>query len=60
VFQSGGVADPSDINWTRNDWIECEKRALNFLPFAEQQVEAIEQWPFCATARPFWGPTTRQ
>jgi len=41
AVQSGGVSDPSDINWICNDWIECEKCALNYPPFTQQQLEAI-------------------
>jgi len=41
AVQPGGVSDLSDIDWIRNDWIKYEKRALNFPPFTQQQLEAI-------------------
>jgi len=41
AVQPGGVSDLSDIDWIRNDWIKCEKRALNVPPFAQQQLEAV-------------------
>jgi len=37
TVQLGGVSDLSDIEWIRNDWINYEKRALNFPPFTQQQ-----------------------
>jgi len=40
AVQPGGASDLSDIDWIRNDWIKCEKRALNFPPFTQQQLEA--------------------
>jgi len=41
AVQPGGASDLSDIDWIRNDWIKCEKGAPNFLPFTQQQLEAV-------------------
>ena len=41
MSQSGGVSDLSDVNWIRNDWIECVKCALNFPPFTQHQLKAV-------------------